>query len=186
MISYTPYSKENQTFSDRAHEFAQTNVYPDLFETCYENLSFDDVTGMEQERNQILDGEMAVDKIVNVTVERLGAPLVFTVQERFRRPKYMQFQDITITEWNINSNQPSELYKIKAGFFMYGYYDEVKSKLVGPLLVVNVSTLLLRIATRQLTYQTRRSPRGNQRFITVPFYALDQLSVVEFRLNFKP
>jgi hypothetical protein len=59
-----------------------------------------------------------------VTTHGLRAPLGFTIQERFRRPRYAEFQDLTLTEWNGNSNLPSELYKIRAGMFLYGYYSE--------------------------------------------------------------
>lgn len=178
----TPYSATNQTFSDRAHALAQRVIYPQLFEVDRACLSFDDVTGMTVERNRVLDGEMAVDKIVNVTIHGLQAPLVFTVQERFRRPDKAKFQDITITEWNLNSGLPSELYKIRAGLFLYGYYDERHDRFIDQTVVVNVPSLLMRIAARRVAWQEGRNPRSNQRFLTFPFTVLEECGTVELRL----
>lgn len=177
----TPYSIDNQAFSDRAHCLAREAIYPSLFDAAADALTFDDVTGVEAERNKVLDGEMAVDKIVNVTVHGLGAPLIFTVQERFRRPDAARFRDITITEWNNNSNKPSELYKIRAWLFLYGYYDADCNHFVGETVVVNVPALWLRLATNQIEYASGRNPRSNQRFITVSFDALREYGLVEWR-----
>lgn len=181
MIAHTPYSNGNQQFSDRAHELAQAAIYPKLFGVDPACLTFDDVTGMTQERNRILDGEMAVDKIVNVSVRGLGAPLVFTVQERFRRISAERFRDITITEWNCNSNRPSELYKIKAGLFLYGYYNDTTDRFIGQSLVVNMPALLIRIAANRIYHERAVNPRSNQRFITIPFESLDELGIIEYR-----
>jgi hypothetical protein len=178
----TPFSQANQTFSDAAHAKAQREIYPRLFDVPLSQLSFDDVTGLAIERNKVLDGEMAVDKIVNVTVQRLNAPLVFTVQERFRRTDKMRYEDITITEWNCNSNLPSELYKIKAGLFLYGYYDDLNDKFMGTTVVVSVPSLMLRLASCQIDWHIRINPRSNQRFITIPFTALEEYGTVEMRI----
>lgn len=178
----TPYSRTNQSFSDEAHTAAQRLIYPRLFETTIERLSFDDVTGLTEARNKVLDGEMAVDKIVNVTVHGLQAPLVFTVQERFRRASAARFEDITITEWNCNSNLPSELYKIKAGLFLYGYYDDQRERFVGTTVVISVPSLLLRLASHTIDWRAEINPRSNQRFITIPFTALEEYGTVEMRI----
>ena len=181
----TPHCAINQAFSDRAHSIAQLMVYPSLFSVESHQLAFDDVTGIDIERNRVLDGEMAIDKIIRVTVNTLHAPLVFTVQERFRRSDKMRWRDITLTEWNNNSNRPSELYKIKAGLFVYGYYDEYKDRLVGETLVVNVPALLIRLASKRIKYETKLNPRSNQTFITIPFSSLDEYGLIEDRYIWK-
>lgn len=178
----TPFSNVNQTFSDAAHEKARAEIYPRLFDLPIDRLSFDDVTGLAIERNKVLDGEMAVDKIVNVTVHGLKAPIVFTVQERFRRADKAKYQDITITEWNCNSNLPSELYKIKAGLFLYGYYDDTRDRFTGTTVVISVPSLLLRMASHSFDWEVRINPRSNQRFITIPFTALEEYGTVEMRI----
>lgn len=178
----TPFSSTNQDFSDAAHAKARTEIYPRLFDLPIAQLSFDDVTGLAIDRNKILDGEMAVDKIVNVTVHGLQSPIVFTVQERFRRANKAGYEDITITEWNCNSNLPSELYKIKAGLFLYAYYDDRKDAFVGQTIVVSVPSLLLRLASRSIKWCVETNPRSNQRFITIPFTALEEYGTVEMRI----
>lgn len=178
----TIYESRNATFSESAHLTAQTTIYPQMFNTAASNLSFEDVT-MENGniRRQVLDGEMGVDRIVKVTCASLRGPLTFTVQERFRRPEYAHWQDMTITEWNGASNLPSELYKINAGLFVYGYYDE-HGNTFADAICVHVSSLLYKMATGSVRY-IKGHNKKQQDFVAFKFKDLHDADVVAWRLG---
>jgi len=171
----TNFSSSNAAFSDKAHLAAQTQIYPAVFNTSSENVSYESVTLSDDptnKRNQILDGEMAVDRKVYVTVNSFPFPLSYTVQERFRKPKFKKFQDITITEYNTSSGLPSELYKLSGGLFVYGYYDETNDK-IEQFVVFSSSALLLSIASGEIKIDRRGfNDRSNQRFIAFKFDTL--------------
>jgi len=143
-------------------------------------MAFEDTLLAMSERAQILDGEMGVDRIVRVKIHNLPAPLVFTVQERFRRPEFAKYQDLTVTEWNHASNLPSELYKINAGLFLYGYFDERITVFVDAI-AIGVTDMLLAIATRRLRYD-RRWNKKRQTFLTLRFDDMEKAGIVRYWL----
>jgi len=173
----TPYSSANQQFSDMAHEAAQELIYPKIFETTKDRLTFVSTSLATSDKNRILDGEMATDRIVNVTVNTLRRPLQFTIQERFRRVQYSRFQDVTITEWNNRSGQPSELYKLNSGVFVYGYFDDTR-KTFDDWVAFNTVGFLYVMASGKCTVQKRRNGRSSQDFYTVPFDFLQQNGLI--------
>lgn len=180
-MARTLYEQDNADFSNRAHMRARDVLYPRIFNARRERLAFEDTLLAQSERAAILDGEMGVDRIVRVTVHNLPAPLVFTVQERFRRPEFAKYQDLTVTEWNHASNLPSELYKINAGLFLYGYFDERTSVFVDAI-AIGVTDMLLAIATRRLRYD-RRWNKKRQTFLTLRFDDMERAGIVRFRLD---
>lgn len=180
-MARTLYEKDNADFSNRAHMRARDVLYPRIFNARRERLAFEDTLLAQSERAAILDGEMGVDRIVRVTVRNLPAPLVFTVQERFRRPEFAKYQDLTVTEWNHASNLPSELYKINAGLFLYGYFDERTSVFVDAI-AIGVTDMLLAIATRRLRYD-RRWNKKRQTFLALRFDDMERAGIVRFRLD---
>jgi hypothetical protein len=173
---YTRFEQHNQDFSDKAHAAAQSLVYPRLFKCDESRLKFDSASVSDGGEKAILDGQMAVDRLVKVTVDGLRHPIQHTVQERFRRPGYRNYRDITITEWNHASNQPSELYKIKCGIFTYGYYYEDEGRF-GDVIAVDVSAFLMAMTTGAITY-AKKTNRKKQDFICVSFDALHEAGVV--------
>lgn len=173
---YTRFEQHNQDFSDKAHAAAQSLVYPRLFKCDESSLAFDSASVSDGGEKAILDGQMAVDRLVKVTVSGLRHPIQHTVQERFRRPGYRNYRDITITEWNHASNQPSELYKIKCGIFTYGYYYEDENRF-GDVIAVDVSAFLMAMTTNELAY-AKKTNRKRQDFICVTFDALHEAGVV--------
>lgn len=177
----TVYEQANAFFSNRAHMAARTMLYPRIFRTPVERMAFEDTLLAMSERAQILDGEMGVDRIVRVSVYNLRAPIVFTVQERFRRPEFARYRDLTITEWNHASDLPSELYKINAGLFVYGYYDEGQSRFVDAI-AINVTNLLLSIARQEVRYLTRRNKK-RQTFLAFDFDSLEAAGVIKYWLK---
>lgn len=168
----TNYSSKNAEFSDNAHLAAQTQLYPFVFNAASEKLSFETVTMSNNPRHKVLDGEMAVDRIVNVTVESFNFPLTYTVQERFRRTDAMKWQDVTITEKNHCSGLPSELYKLSGGLFVYGYYDDTTNEILQ-FVVFSSTALLVKLATGELNIDKRGvNPRSRQSFVAFKFDTL--------------
>jgi len=167
----TEYEGHNADFSNAAHMAARRLIYPHVFGVDDDALQFEDTLldgGTERER--ILDGEMGVDRIVRVSTDGLHAPIVYTVQERFRRPEYSGYGDMTITEWNGASNLPSELYKINAGLFVYGYFSEERATFID-WVCVDVVRLLLNITHGSINYTSRQN-RKQQTFFCFPMAEL--------------
>lgn len=180
-MARTLYEQVNADFSNRAHLRARDVLYPRIFCAHRERLEFEDTLLAQGDRAAILDGEMGVDRIVRVTVQSLPAPLVFTVQERFRRPEFAKYQDLTVTEWNHASNLPSELYKINAGLFVYGYFNEDRDEFLDAI-AIDVTDMLLAIATRRLNY-ARRWNKKMQTFLTLRFGDMEEAGIVRYRLR---
>ncbi len=177
-LSYTPYSPERQRFSDKAHERAQTAIYPALFGARREQLIFEIEDEAEAQRQ---DYEEAIDRSVKVQVALLHECLTFTVQERFRNIEYARYRDVTITEWNHNSNLPSELYKIRAMLFLYAYYDD-KTDRFTEAIAFHVSPLLTQISRGDIVFTRGRNPK-NQSFICVKFEELRKQGIQAFYRN---
>lgn len=162
----TPYSNDNQIFSDLAHYAAQSVLYPVLFKCDQSALTFESANVSDGGRAAILDGEMGIDKIINVQVPMLHGPLVFTIQERFRRVKFDNFTDLTVTEYNNTTGQLSELYKMVAGIFVYGFFDDISSRFTK-WVAADVNKMLYGIATGELRFSKQRNGRSNQDFIGI-------------------
>jgi hypothetical protein len=171
----TPYDKDRQEFSDKGHLKAQSMVYPDLFQVKRDQLDFTVIDDEEQKKQDYTYG---IDRTVKVEVARLKDKLSFTAQERFRHPKFIDYQDVTITEWNNNSNLPSELYKIHADLFVYGYYDLATNSLIEAI-VFPVLLFKIRLAQGKIGYK-RGMNNKNQSFITVTFETLKKADLVIF------
>ena len=180
----TPYSKDNAAFSERAHLAAQELVYPSIFKTTRDRLTFESTLVNDSAKGAVLDGDMAIDKIVKVTAihDLFKQPIQFTVQERFRRMKFMEWQDITVTEWNNRSGLPSELYKLAANLFVYGYYDSVTNTF-GDAIALSVTNLLITLCDGRLKFAYKNNPRSDQDFIGIKFAAASQAGCVIYWQN---
>ena len=121
----TPFSSENEAFTAEVHGVVVETLYHRIFGVPPDRIRVENTLLKDSARGAVLDGELAIDCTVHIKAkdDDFHAPLTFTVQERYRRPSYARFQDITITEWNTRSNSPSELYKITADYFVYGSYS---------------------------------------------------------------
>jgi len=144
-------------------------------------MTFDSCSVSDGGHKQMLDGQMAIDRIVNVTVSGLKHPIQHTVQERFRRQLYSRYRDITITELNNASGQKSELYKMMCDLMTYGYYDE-RNKCFGEVLVIDVAALKVSLSRGELAYE-RNSNTKQQDFICIKFDDLHEAGVVQLHLN---
>jgi len=178
----TPYSEENQKFTDMAHIAATKQIYPELFMT--DNFEIRDTSLSIGEKERIIDGEMAIDKIVYVKKQGLNAPIEFMIQERFRRKEYLKYQDITITEWNHKTDIKSELFKLNAGIFIYGYYDHENNDILD-WVAINTLSLLYKIVTKPLPAKVSRNTnyRSGQTFLSFGFDLLDNAGLILARKN---
>lgn len=171
----TAFSEQNMEFTRRAHRAAQGQFYAPMFSGLL--LTFEDTV------DTVRDLEYAIDCRVAVAVPGLRAPLSFAVQERWRRPHEMHWGDVTVTEWNRASDTPSELHKLGAQLFVYGFYDE-DDDLIHVGVAINVLTVLLQLAAGKLTY-TRRS-RIDQTFLGFNVRELRAAGAVVFEVDNRP
>lgn len=175
----TYYNEDNGDFSNVAHSSAQEKIYPLIFDN--KKLDFSDDTLLEHgKRGEVLDCEMGIDRIVKVH-SSFKRPFLMTVQERFRRPKYSRYKDITVTEWNHESDSPSELFKLTANYFLYGYYDEYNNEFADALFI-NIPDLLTCIINDDINYD-RNFNSKNQSFLSIKYKELYQNNLISFRLK---
>lgn len=159
-------------FTKRAHLAAQQQFYAPMFPGL--PLAFEDTV------DTVRDLGYAVDCIAAVTVGDLRAPLRFAVQERWREPEFMRFGDITVTEWNLPSARPSELHKLGAHLFVYGFYDSTQDRIVAGV-AVDVVVLLRALALGEVRY-TRRT-RVDQTFLAFDVRKLRSVGAVVFSVD---
>jgi hypothetical protein len=178
---YTQFEQHNQDFSNKAHAAAQSLVYPKLFGCDQAMMTFESCSVSDGGHKQMLDGQMAIDRIVNVTVGGLRYPIQHTVQERFRRQSYSRYRDITITELNNSSGQKSELYKMMCDLMTYGYYDE-RRNCFGEVIVIDVAAFKVALSRGEISYSRKRNPK-QQDFICIDFDDLHAAGVVMSHIN---
>ena len=181
-MAYTRFDQGNADFSSRMHELAREMIYPKLFSRGKDLIRYDENTTMgSSERGNVLDGEMGIDRIVRLSVEGLKAPIPFTIQERFRTWEYEPRQDVTITEWNHDSNLPSELYKMQANIFLYGYANQSQTGFLDALAISTVG-MMTSLAERKMPY-SRWTNQKNQTFIAITFERLEKAGLVLWRMK---
>lgn len=159
----TPFSNPNAEFSRSAHFCAREKIYPRLF-----NLpcSYDIQGPLKDPRWARYDGELGIDRIVRVLPQRAKAAVMFTVQERFRRPTYQVFGDVTITGWNKVTNRPGEIHKLAALFFLYGFYDQEANHFTD-WVILNTAVFMLALVQGDLDYTMSTNPRSHQVFVNL-------------------
>jgi hypothetical protein len=165
----TTFSAERMDYSKRAHLAAQQQFYSHMFPGL--PLTFEDTV------STVRDLDYAVDCIASVTRDELRAPLLFPIQERWRDPQFMGHGDVTVTEWNLLTNLPSELHKLGAHLFVYGFYDSSEDRIVAAV-AVNVPTLLLALTLQKISYT--RCSREDQTFLAFPVRELRSIGAVVF------
>jgi len=177
----TPFDKENKDLTDDAHMAARDQVYPHLFASDEVDLNINHVADGSSDEYDVLDKRLAVDVIVHATPPQFEQSIPVYVQERFRRPEYRHHQDITITKYNNKSGKESELSKIAAQQFIYGYY-EPKLDEIQEAVCVNTSVLLRQIADGVLGTGEDQN-RKEQDFITVSFNELRETGAIAFHID---
>ena len=155
----TAFSGQNWEITHAAHLAAREQFYPKLWPNAL-RIQFIDVTGAVE------DLKYGIDCIAAVYVKGFRAPLKFFIQERFREPYFRKFRDATVTEWNTVTDLPSELHKIAAQIFVYGYYDPAKNLILGAL-AINVPQMIREIGEGRLPYTRDQRSSKDQDFIGV-------------------
>lgn len=177
----TEFDDRNKSFTDAAHQAAKEQVYPHLFNDESVEVSFQSVAADGASDANWLDLQQGVDVVVDAYVPALGGTVPVYVQERFRRPKWRSEQDITITKHNHASDVPSELSKIAAQQFIYGYYEPTLDE-VQEAVCVNVPVLLRAIADGDLCYDKQQNPK-RQDFLTIGFDELREHGALAFHVD---
>lgn len=167
----TPFNLDNMAFSEKAHLCARHEVYREIFKGLA--LHYGAPT-LQQ------DAQMGIDRILLAKSPTLRLPVRFFVQERFRRPVYHTFQDITISEWYGNSNTPAELYKTRAHLLVYGFYDEQMNSLTQ-VVAVWMQPMLQQLALGTLPFSRKVNHAQNKHFLAVPLESLAELHLLAYR-----
>lgn len=175
----TEYEAHQGDFTYRAHLEAEEQIYPKLFNT--DQIVYEDTTLKTGLRGEILDGEMGVDVIVKPHNPSLDANLSFYVQERFRRPSYSTFRDITFTAFNHASGEPSELYKIAADYMVYGFFDEDRNSF-SDVVAVDVARLKINLQHNRI-FNTIQTNRKNQSFMCFTLTDLEKARCLMCRFD---
>ncbi len=179
----TKYNKEYADFSDRAHFSAQSKLYPDIFGVDKENIEFEFNTGEVMEHNrkgEALDGDLGIDRVARIDKGGFKEPIRVTIQERFRTPEFLGFNDITITEWNNASDRRSEFYKLTAHLFVYAFWDEKRDKFLDAI-AVNTYGLMNRVVRGDINYD-RKTNCKDQTFLIFDVDDLEKYNLIEYRM----
>lgn len=164
----TVFSQERWEFTKKAHLAAQRQFYARMYPG---GVAFEDTTKTAQDLDYAIDCQLAV------TIPDFRAPIRISVQERFRKPHEMHWGDITVTEWNLDTNEPSEMHKLGAQMFVYGFYDEADDRILLAV-AVDVGLMQWALAHDEISYVRRR--RGDQSFLGFNFRALHEIGAVLF------
>jgi hypothetical protein len=164
----TAYSSRAAAFSQRAHIAAVAPIYEAMFPS---GVDFEDTAKTVQ------DLDYAIDRQLSVRVPGLGAPIRISVQERFREPQYMRFPDVTVTEWNLPSNTPSEIHKFGAQLFVYGFYDAAADQ-IRAAAVIDTTRLLVGLAQARLRYRREKRDGRDQSFLCFSVADLQAIGAV--------
>lgn len=160
----TKFEQHQADWSSLAHEAARKDLYPKIFSCDPTHLTFENtIMGSGKEQDIFMDGNLAIDRIVGVKCS-LHSAIRYTIQERYRRKKYQNYRDITITEFNHQTNMPSELYKISSLLFVYAYWDELSG--FGESIALHTLLLLEAIRTNKIAYTTKMNNK-RQSFICI-------------------
>lgn len=168
-MARTGHKDYQHDWSDKAHLLARGMVYPWFFGVDAEHLAYQDgVQFSDGEQGRILDGEKGIDRIVGAPVDNFAHLIPHTVQERFRNESYAHFQDLTMTEINTVSGKPSEVYKIQAQLFLYGYVNTQATKF-HQWLIVDIALLNRALLNKTLVPSKKEMNDRGQIFVTYKF-----------------
>lgn len=173
----TKFDVEHSEFSEAAHQAAVSQVYPDIFPGAPEDtIVVKSPSHLATDEDEILDLRFKIDRMFEAEFDDFRGNVPISVQERFRHPEYQRYRDLTITEYNKQSDAESELHGILANIFVYGYYDADEDVIVEAI-VVNIPTLFIALANRDIDYRRNTNPK-NQDFISFKFKDLHDIGAV--------
>lgn len=171
-MARTIYEPAQGRFSDKAHIAAQGQIYRPFFSSMpganySQNLHFKSHRVGKNQKDTFLDGSFGIDLTVTTPKPpHLQVGMQWTIQERFRRSeKYKSFNDITVTEFNTCSGLASELSKIQAAFFVYGFFDE-STNLFTDAHIIHMQRLKYLIHQKDIPFGRNVNEKG-QTFLTI-------------------
>lgn len=162
------------TFTQMGHQAALQKIYSAVFgDTSI-------ITDMTGETNR-LDTHFGIDYVVEVKNPQLRSTVDIWVQERWRKLSYQKYQDITLIEFNDYSGNLAEIYKSKAQVMIYGYLSD--DGVIQQAVVVDLATVLVRIAMGKIPFGLRKNNQVNQTFIHVSIADLRAAGLVSYEYN---
>ena len=162
------------TFTQMGHQAALQEIYSAVFgDTSV-------ITDMTGETNR-LDTHFGIDYVVEVKNPQLRSTVDVWVQERWRKLSYQKYQDITLIEFNDYSGNLAEIYKSKAQVMIYGYLSD--DGVIQQAVVVDLATVLVRIAMGKIPFGLRKNNQVNQTFIHVSIADLRAAGLVSYEYN---
>lgn len=179
------YSNKQTNFSNAVHDkLMKLNFYEKLFDN--NNIKVIDTTVTKPGYNkeaQILDQKYGVDYRIIAKIKLLGN-IPVTIQERFRDIKYKHYQSLTIRV-ETKTGLASELSKINADFFIYGYVDIING-IIKPnqIVVINVALIKQAIIMDKLQYTIHKNYDGSG-FIDIRFSDLSKINAIIKTETFK-
>lgn len=135
-----------------------------------DGVEFEDTVQTVRDLDYAIDCQLAATcartPFRGCTTQPLRGPLRLSVQERFRRVQDLDRygNEITITEWNLASGQPSELHKLAAQLFVYGFYDDSRDVIVRAA-AFSIPAILTGMIAGRLNYM--RASRRDQHFVAL-------------------
>lgn len=173
----THFDDDHSEFSERAHKAAVRQVYPELFGDAPEDsIIVKSPAHLASDEDRKLDLGFKVDRVFESEFDDFRGNVPITVQERFRKPKYRNYRDMTITEYNTHSDHESELHGLWANLFVYGYYDDAEDEIVEAI-VVSIPRLFIALSNREIDYTRNTNPKY-QDFISFKFSDLHDIGAV--------
>jgi hypothetical protein len=166
-MTATAFSEARMAFTRAAHQAARGQVYRQWFP---DGVEFEDTVLTARDLDYAIDCQLAATcmrtPFRGCTTRPLRGPLRLSVQERYRRVHDLDRygDEITITEWNLASDQPSELHKFGAQLFVYGFYDDTRDVIVRAS-AFSIPAILAGLIDGRLRYM--RQSRGDQHFIAL-------------------
>lgn len=190
----TGYSEQDRALTEKAHLAARRMIYPEFFGCDPDRIEYNEqgIEYINRHHNRSilpiewLDSWMSIDRILRVPAPVPLGYVEFTIQERFERGTAEKWRNISITHFNLATENPSEFYKIKAHYFVSGYFDADESKMVGKAHVCNVERILKAVQSGALKFYKNNNHK-NQDFLTFGYDDLESVGAVlmcaDFRSN---
>ncbi len=188
MSERTGYSAIDRDHTEKAHLAARQALYPAFFNVPFDAISYQE--GIEYFKEdgsqgrvgiQWLDSWMSIDRILRVPAPVERSWLEFTVQERFERASAASYRNISITHLNTATGNVSELYKIKAHYFVSGYFDG--ARFVGKAHICSVERILKKTQSGELRF-FKKANHKNQDFITYGYDDLERAGAMLMQIDF--
>jgi len=186
----TSYSAIDAGFSERCHQAARSSIYPSLFHVLPDQMRIESTLverapgeSWSHSRNSILDGTLKIDRLVYLHPPHLRAPMIVTVQERFRRAEHGEKygrRDICLGAWNIANSQPAEVYEMAAMYIVYGWGREDGT--ITDAICVDTATLK-RAHIMGALECTERTNRNYQQFYVYRIADLERVGALVWRMG---